>query len=81
MTIKMRTIKNQTNITCEICGNTKKQSLEMFELLLTENIKITLCDLCNDKLLNKTLKASCNVQGKLKTKADLEVIRKRRQIK
>lgn len=78
MAIKMRTIKNQPEAICKICGATKAQSLEIFEIMFTDKAKLTLCDLCNEELFHKTLKASCNVNAKLKTKADLEVIRKRK---
>lgn len=47
--------------------------------MFTEKAKLTLCDYCNDQLLHKTLKASCNVNGKLKSKEDLAVINKRRE--
>lgn len=77
MDIKMRTVKDSEAI-CKICGATKKQSLEIFEIMFTEKAKLTLCDLCNEKLLNKTLKASCNVNNKIKSKEDIKIINKRR---
>ena len=77
MDIKMRTLKGDTDTVCKVCGATRKDSLEMFEIMFTEKAKITICDLCNEKLLSKTLKASCNVNSKLKDKADMRVIRKR----
>lgn len=73
----MRTVKDPEAV-CKICGATRKQSLEIFEIMFTEKAKLTLCDLCNDKLLYKTLKASCMVNGKLKGKEDIAVINKRR---
>lgn len=78
MAIKMRTIRDPDTI-CKICGKSQTQSLEMFEIMFTEKARITLCDLCNDKLLYKTLKASCNVDNKLKTKKDLAIINRRRE--
>lgn len=78
MAIKMRTVKEQDAV-CKICGATRKQSIEIFEIMFTEKAKLTLCDYCNDQLLYKTLKASCNVNGKLKSKEDLAVINKRRE--
>lgn len=78
MGIKMRTVKDPEAI-CKICGATKKQSLEIFEIMFTEKAKLTLCDLCNNKLLCKTLKASCNVNGKIKSKEDIAVINKRKE--
>lgn len=78
MDIKMRTVKDQDAV-CKICGATRKESLEIFEIMFTEKAKLTLCDLCNEKLLSKTLRASCNVNNKLKSKADMIVINKRRE--
>ena len=78
MAIKMRTVKDSDAI-CKICGATKNQSLEIFEIMFTEKAKLQLCDLCNEKLLSKTLNASCKINAKLKTKKDLEIIRKRKQ--
>lgn len=78
MDIKMRTVRDPDAV-CKICGATRKQSLEIFEIMFTEKAKLTLCDLCNDKLLYKTLKASCNVNGKLKSKEDIAVINKRKE--
>ena len=77
MAIKMRTVK-EPDAVCKICRATRKQSLEIFEIMFTKKAKLTLCDLCNDKLLYKTLKASCNVNAKLKSKEDIAVINKRR---
>lgn len=77
MAIKMRTVKGDPTVTCKICGATRKQSLEIFEIAFTDKAKLTICDLCNDKLLYKTIKASCRVNEKLKSKEDMLVIRKR----
>lgn len=78
MSIKMRTVAN-TEAICKVCGATRKQSLEIFEIMFTDKARITICDMCNEKLFNKTLKASCLVNAKLKSKADLKVIRSRRR--
>lgn len=78
MAIKMRTVK-EPDATCKICGNKRKQSLEIFEIMFTEKAKVTLCDLCNEKLLSKTLSASCKVNAKVKQKEDIEIINMRRK--
>lgn len=72
----MRTLKN-IDASCKICGASRKESLEMFEIMFTEKAKITLCDLCNRKLLYKTLKADCLVNDKVKNKEDVAVMSKR----
>lgn len=76
MAIKMRTVRDPET-ECKICGATRQQSLEIFEIMFTEKAKLTLCDLCNEELFHKTLKASCNVNSKLKSKEDIAIINKR----
>lgn len=80
MAIKMRTIKGDTEAICKICGNDRSHSLEIFEIMFTEKAKITICDLCNEELLLKTIKASCLVNSKTKTKEDMKVIRQRKKV-
>lgn len=80
MYIKMRTIKVDTKATCDICGATKKQSLELFEIMFNPDKKVTICDLCNEKLLTKTLRANCMINERLKTKQDITIIRKRKEV-
>jgi hypothetical protein len=48
----------------------------MFELKIGPTT-LVLCDSCNEVILQKALKANCIVNGRLKTKNDLKVIRKR----
>lgn len=74
--IKMRISKDEC-CRCISCGNSREQSLEMFELKIGA-FTFFLCDSCNEVILQKALKANCLVNGKLKTKNDLKVIRKRR---
>lgn len=79
--IKMRTCK-ETDVRCQVCGCTKQNCLDMFEISFPgrpANTLIRLCDLCNDALLHKTLRASCHTQGRLKSQQDLAIIQKRRQ--
>lgn len=72
MSIKMRIRK--TSGECYICGKGKHESLELFDLQLGI-MKITICDLCNSKLLRKTLNANHLVDSKLKTKSDMRIRR------
>lgn len=73
--VKMRVNKNDEAVCCE-CGNNREKSLELYDICIGGNI-ITICDECNDKVLSKTLKASCKLHEKLKSKADLRIIRSR----
>lgn len=71
----MRINKDDEAICCE-CGNDREKSLELYDICIGGNI-ITICDECNDKVLSKTLSASCRLYERLKTKTDLRIIRNR----
>lgn len=74
--IKMRVCKDEEAV-CKVCGKSRKESLEIFEVFFTEKQIIRICDLCNDTLLNKSLKASCMINHRVKSNADMRVIRTR----
>lgn len=74
--IKMRVSKNDC---CSSCNAKRKESLEMFDVCIG-NVLLTLCDECNDELFRKTLKASCIVNGKLKSAEDMKIINKRKRM-
>lgn len=73
--MKMRINKNDEAVCCE-CGNDREKSLELYDICIGGNI-ITICDECNDKVLSKTLSASCRLHERLKTKTDLRILRNR----
>lgn len=73
--IKMRVNKNPDAI-CDICHKSRKSVLDMFDLSLNNHIT-TLCDVCNNELFNKALKANCYTNHRLKDKHDMKVIQKR----
>lgn len=75
--IKMRTNKSDNPI-CKVCGHTRKNSLEFFDIAFTDKHIITVCDACNEDLFNKVLKANVQVNGKLKSYKDLAIIQNRR---
>ena len=75
--IKMRTNKSDNPI-CKVCGHTRKNSLEFFDIAFTPKHIITVCDACVDELFNKVLKANCQVNAKLKSQKDLAIIQNRR---
>ena len=74
--IRMRINKTSEPV-CKVCGATRKNSLELFDIAFTDKHIITICDLCNEQLFNKTLRATCGVNAKLKSQHDLAVIRSR----
>lgn len=75
--IKMRTNKSDNPI-CKVCGHTRKNSLEFFDIAFTPKHIITICDACNDDLFGKVLKANVQVNAKLKSHKDLNIIQARR---
>lgn len=75
MAIKMRNNKDQNSVCCS-CGDARKDTLEMFDLLIGETM-VTICDVCNEQILSKTLKGEVNKNGRVKTPNDMRVIRRR----
>lgn len=75
MAIKMRNSKNENAVCCE-CGQTRKQVLDMFDVCIGGNI-FTICDVCNETLLHKTLSAECYKNGRIKSQQDMAILRKR----
>lgn len=75
MAIKMRNNKNTDAICCE-CQATADKSLGMFDICIGGTVH-TVCDLCTDKILSKTLSAIVSINGRVKSQQDLAIIRKR----
>lgn len=75
--IKMRVSKK--DCCCSSCNAKRKESLEMFDVCIG-NVLFTLCDECIDELFRKTLKASCIVNGKLKSAEDMKIINNRKRM-
>lgn len=76
--IKMRICKDG-EAKCKICGQSRDKSLEIFEIAFTEKQVIRICDLCNEQLLSKSLKASCMVNHRVKSPIDMKVIGNRKR--
>ncbi len=77
MAIKMRKNANPDSVCCE-CGDKRNMVLDMFDVCVGGNT-FTICDVCNEALFSKTLKAECYKNGRIKSQHDLAVIRKRAQ--
>lgn len=75
MAIKMRTNTKEKAI-CIACGNDRKRSLDMFDICIGKEV-FTICDMCNEKLFNKTLSAECYKNGRVKSQLDMNVIKRR----
>jgi hypothetical protein len=77
MPVRMR-VNHDKESKCTLCGKPYMRTKEMHDLQLSNKRKsviFTLCYDCMEEIFQKTLKASCNYQAKLKTKEDLKRIR------
>lgn len=70
MAIKMRVDTNAESI-CDNCGCEFRNTSEMYDMQITDR-RFTLCKKCVDLIFQKTLKASVNYSGKVKTSDDLQ---------
>lgn len=79
MSIKMRVNKEKES-ECFVCKTTWQNTHEMYDLRfeskLDETRTLTLCKSCVDELFNKTLRASCLYNSRIKSKEDMERIRR-----
>lgn len=75
MSIKMRHNKDQ-NAQCCNCGSSAAEALNMFDICIGKTIQ-TLCDVCNAKVLNKTLSAEVYKNGRTKSSRDMKIIQGR----
>lgn len=83
--IKMR-LTRDTKAVCEICGTSLDKSLEIYDLMIPnvltgERRIFTFCDLCNEKIFSKLLKATVNLQGKTKSQKDIAIINSRHRMR
>lgn len=76
MAIKMRNNTKSDAVCCE-CGERQDQVLNMFDLCVSGNI-MTICDVCNEKIFDKTLSAEVMKNGRVKSQRDMASIRKRK---
>lgn len=77
MPVRMR-VNHDKESKCTLCGKKYMYTKEMHDLQLSNKRKsviFTLCYDCMEEIFQKTLKASCNYQAKLKTKEDMKRIR------
>ena len=71
MPIRMRH-NNKPDTVCSNCGAKDSESLNMFDICIGETIQ-TLCDVCNEKVLRKTLSAEVFKDGRVKSKRDIQI--------
>ena len=79
MSIKMRVNKEKES-ECFVCKTIWQNTHEMYDLRfeskLDETRTLTLCKTCVDELFSKTLRASCLYNGRVKSKEDMDRIRR-----
>ena len=73
--VKMRVSKDR-NEKCICCNKGIEQSLEIFNICFGDVI-VTICDKCNEDLLTKSVRASCIVNHRVKSKRDMQIIQER----
>lgn len=72
----MRNNTDSKAVCCE-CKETQEKVLNMFDLCVGDTI-LTICDECNEKVLDKCLKAECMKNSRTKSNKDMQIINKRR---
>lgn len=75
MAIRMRNNTKLDSVCCE-CGDGRKDVLDMFDVCIGGTI-FTICDVCNEALFYKTLRAECAKNARVKTPEDMKVMRRR----
>lgn len=68
---------NNKDAICDECGDCQEDVINMFDLCIAGQIH-TICDLCNSKILNKTLRAEVYKNGKVKTRKEIRIGHKRK---
>lgn len=76
MAIKMRN-NTESNARCCECGDKQGEVLNMFDLCIGDTV-FTICDVCNEKIFSKCLKAEVMKNGRVKSQHDMSIIRKRK---
>ena len=77
--IKMR-VNNQVDSRCDDCKTVYKNTPEMYDLMISD-VKFTLCKDCIDTLFQKTLKADCLYNSRLKSSEDMKRIHRSKELK
>jgi len=76
MAVKMRNNTSKDAVCCE-CGESQAEVLNMFDLCIGGTIH-TICDVCNEAIFYKSLRAECYKNGRLKSPKDISIINKRK---
>lgn len=76
MAIKMR-LRKAKDTDCEACGCKPKEMLDEFDIMIGDTM-VTLCDDCVKTLFDKTLKAHCYTNGRVKQQNEIRIINARK---
>ena len=76
MAIKMRHNNDKVALCCE-CGRGQDDSLGIYDICIGGTI-LTICDVCNEQIFYKCLSAEVEKNHRVKTAADIRIIRKRK---
>lgn len=76
--MKMRVVTNAESC-CEECGKKYKFTKEMYQIKIFGEVRY-ICYECVDALFHKTLTATVNYNGKVKSKEDMERIARSKQL-
>lgn len=76
--IKMRVNKNP-DAECDECSTIYKNTAEMYDLVIADT-QFTLCKKCNDTLFQKTLRANCLYNSRLKSSEDMKRIHRSKSL-
>lgn len=77
--IKMKINTDRSSV-CKECNTAYHNTPEMYDMLLCGK-KVTLCKKCLDDIFQKTLKASCAYNAKLKSQEDMQRIQNHNKLK
>lgn len=75
MAIKMR-LNKKDDAVCDGCGCGRNDALDVFDVMIGDYM-LTVCDHCSESLFNKTLRATCYTNGRVKMPKDTRVINMR----
>lgn len=75
MAIKMR-LRKVKDACCDACGCKPENMLDLFDVMIGDTV-LKVCDDCMEVLLNKSLKAKCYTQGRVKQQSEMRIINAR----
>lgn len=78
MAVKMRVNKND-DCTCTSCGHTKKLSVDMFDVMIGDNV-FHVCDICMNEMFDRALSAVSYTNGRVKQPSEIRKKNMRRRM-